>query len=53
MIRVSLRPRELMCAACRKYDGKAKEHVLWVLRDKSINCRGQEMTQSLVGLESW
>ena len=42
-----------MCAACRKQDEKAKELVLWVLRDEGINCGGQEMMQDLEGLESW
>ena len=32
-----------MCAASSKYDGKAKELVLWVLRVEGINCGGQKM----------
>ena len=42
-----------MCAASRKQDGKVKELVLWVLRDKGINCGGQEMMQDSEGLEFW
>ena len=42
-----------MCVASRKYDGKAKKLVLWVLRDEGINCGGQEMMQDLEGLEFW
>ena len=38
-----------MCSACRK----AKEIVLWVLRDEGISCGGQEMMQDLERLESW
>ena len=34
-----------MFAACKKYDGKAIELVLWVLWNKSINCGSQEMMQ--------
>ena len=42
-----------MCAAARNSDGKAKELVLWVLRDEGINCGDQEMTQDSEGLEFW
>ena len=42
-----------MFAASRKYDGKAKEFVLWVLWDEGINCGGQEMMQASEGLEFW
>ena len=42
-----------MCAARKKWDGKAKELVLWVLWDKGINRVDQKMMQDLEGLESW
>ena len=48
-----LRKRKLMCAASRKKNEKAKELVLWILRDEGINCGGQETMQNLEWLESW
>ena len=29
--------------SCMQEDGKAKELILWILRDEDINCGGQEM----------
>ena len=38
---------------CCIQEVKAKELVLWVLRDEGIKCGGQEMMQDSEGLEFW
>ena len=42
---------DMSCMQVVRWEGHGG--VLWVLRDKVINCRGQEMMLDLKGLESW
>ena len=45
-----LKKRRVDVCCMQEKDGKAKELVLWVLRDEGIHCGVKEMMQDRVGI---